>query len=262
MNNNNLLVISYNEGEQDFYDSDLVEVMDKITNTNTKPNIIVVSTQKSKSQIAVPLGGFNSTKHFPHVLGKLLLKQNYKLMFKKDASFMIRGVTENNNVRTRIYQLNDKNNIKNITNKLSLQTVGQLSSMTVNRQAIYIDCVINGKKCIFINTELSPLSLNDRKKEFLGLITEFELHKKFADGYNIIFSGSFNFRFNLIKAINEESRIKIFDIVSKKITNTYEGSNKKKLLDMNELKIYMNQLKNELSNKLSLIQQIKKKYKE
>jgi hypothetical protein len=158
---NKLLLISYNEGEQDFYGGDLKDIQDKINNID--PYIIFICTQKSKSQvlIALPgstLTGSNSTKHFPHVLGKFLLAKGYENIYKKDASFIIRGVTQNNNVRTRIYKKITPSTpfgLSLIKNKLSSNTIGQLSTMTVNRQAIYNELTINNKNLIVVNTELS-----------------------------------------------------------------------------------------------------------
>jgi hypothetical protein len=235
--NNQILLISYNEGEQDFYDSELSEIQEKIIESKSK--IIIISTQKSKSQVAMAIPGkkmlasglqmmsgkeilsvSNSTKHFPHVLGQFLLKTGYKLVYKKDASFMVRAVTENNNVRTRIYQIEDSNLISNLKDKLSHTTLGKITTLSVNRQAIYVECIINQKKCIFINTELATydngnLGKSDRQREFMDLIVEFELNKKLIDGYNIIFSGSLNFRLNPLTLFNKESRNFVYNTLKK-----------------------------------------------
>jgi hypothetical protein len=104
-----LLVISYNEEEQDFYQDEIQKFCDKITLED--PSVIILCTQKSKSQVLVAIPGMSylsksgsdSTKHFPHVFGKYLKDKKYKSPYKKDPSFLLRGTTENNNVRTRIY---------------------------------------------------------------------------------------------------------------------------------------------------------------
>ena len=248
--NNKLLVISYNEGEQDFYQVDIDNFCTKVFEIN--PSVIIICTQKSKSQVAlaVPgksmLTGSDSTKHFPHVFGKYLLSKEYKLLYKKDASFMIRGVTENNNVRTRIY-IKSGLNISVIKNKLSTNTVGQVSKMSLNRQAIYLEINLNDKKLIVVNTELASytngnLGLSDRQKEFMGLIKEFKLHEKYNDGYNIIFCGSLNFKLNPLKMINNEYKLDVFNEIKEYIEKKYISNNTKDLIKYNELKIYIEDL--------------------
>lgn len=274
---NKLLLISYNEGEQDFYNKnytiydkngphpikggDLENI--KFMINEKSPNIIFICTQKSKSQVVIALPGSsltgsNSTKHFPHVLGKFLLANGYENIYKKDASFIIRGVTQNNNVRTRIYKkINPSTSLglSLIKNKLSSNTIGQLSTMTVNRQAIYNELTINGKKLIVVNTELSSTdSVNfgesDRRKEFLSLVKEFELHKRYNEGYNIIFCGSLNFRLkNMYKIIDDQSRIDLYDIMSKNIKDMMNykinhGDNN--LVKKNQLKLYMDNISKQL----------------
>ena len=272
---NKLLLISYNEGEQDFYDKnytifghtgpqtiqggDLEDI--KYMISEKSPDVIFICTQKSKSQVVIALPGSsltgsNSTKHFPHVLGKFLLANGYENIYKKDASFIIRGVTQNNNVRTRIYKKKNASTsfgLSLIKNKLSSNTIGQLSTLTVNRQAIYNELTINGKKLIVVNTELSSTdSVNfgesDRKKEFLSLVKEFELHKRYNEGYNIIFCGSLNFRLkNMYKIIDDQTRIDLYNMMKtnlqQKISNTERV---KKLVNANQLKLYMNNIIEEL----------------
>ena len=141
-----------------------------------------------------------------------VLKNKYQLFGKKDASFMVRGITENNNVRTRIY---GKENIPMISTNFKLSyTIGSVESMSVNRQAICLTFSNSSKNFIIVNTELSyndgaNLGLSDRQKEFMSLIREFELHKKYKEGYNIIFCGSLNFKLNPFKMLNQEFRFEI-----------------------------------------------------
>ena len=256
-----LVVISYNEGEQDFYDSDVSSLLEKVITIN--PNIICICTQKSKSQVAVVIPGkaviqkklgfegSNSTKHFPHVFGNLLLQKNYKLIYKKDASFMLRGVTENNNVRTRIYQLNIPNTRKyNVIDKLS-STIGSVQTMTLNRQAIYVELDIDGKKTIIVNTELAP-SFNQRKqreKEFLDIIEEFKLAQKYEEGYNIILCGSLNFRLKFLTVVNEQAKLNLFNYLSQYIKNKNSDSMyPNKFLNRNELRLYMKNLIKNIEN--------------
>jgi hypothetical protein len=256
---NNLLVISYNEGEQDFYKNDIENFCEKVSEIN--PSVIIVCTQKSKSQVLLALPGksmltdSDSTKHFPHVFGKYLLSTKYKLLYKKDASFMIRGLTENNNVRTRIYiNTNTEPTITNIKCKLSTNTIGQVSKMSVNRQAIYIEMNYSGKKIIVLNTELADytngnLGVCDRQKEFMSLIKEFELHKKYNEGYNIIFSGSLNFKLNPIKMINNEYKSVLYNKLEEYIEKKYKNNTlRNNLFQINELKVYLDKLINKIIN--------------
>jgi hypothetical protein len=272
--NNKLLVLSYNESEQDFYDSDVSSLLDNVISIN--PNIICICTQKSKSQVALAIPGkkivqktigfegSNSTKHFPHVFGNLLLKKNYELVYKKDASFMIRGVTENNNVRTRIYQLKNDKSLQNqkkesttiipnfkkykVINKLS-STIGSVQTMSLNRQAIYIELDIMGKKTVIVNTELAPdfNQKQQREKEFLDIIQEFGLSEKYFNGYNIILCGSLNFRLKFLSVVNEKAKQNLFNYLSK-ISSSVRSNGNNSLLNKNELRIYIANLIIDINN--------------
>ena len=164
MSNNSLMVISYNEGEQDFKKEDIQHIYDENINESS-PDIIVLCTQKSKSQVAIALPGFkrltgsNSTKHFPHVFGNILISKQYDLIDKKDASFMLRGVTENNNVRTRVYMKRSVYTQRSlpIIFTLSAETIGQTSTMTLNRQAIMTEFTYNKKNIVIISNNNSLL---------------------------------------------------------------------------------------------------------
>jgi hypothetical protein len=271
--NNKLLVISYNEGEEDFYQSDIINFWDNFKNISENPSedpsVIIVCTQKSKSQvmIAVPgmktVTGSNSTKHFPHVIGNFLNSKGYvsSEKLKKNASTMIRGISENNNVRTRIYIKRDnKFNIyeDEFIAKLSVKTVGQFSTMSVNRQAICYDINLNNKKIIIVNTELASYNngdfgLSDRQEEFMGLIKEFKLHEKYNNGYNIIFCGSLNFKLNPFKMINNDNKSIIYKELKNKILKKYNiNTYKKDLLKYNELKVYVENLIRKINNNNNL----------
>jgi len=259
--NNKLLVISYNEGEEDFYQNNIIGFWNEL---KEDPSVVIVCTQKSKSQviIAVPgmkeLTGSNSTKHFPHVIGNFLKSIGYitSEKLKRDASTMIRGISENNNVRTRIYikiDCNFKIYEDEFISKLSVKTVGQFSTMSVNRQAIYYDIKLNNKKIIIVNTELASYNngdfgLIDRQKEFMGLIKEFKLHKQYEAGYNIIFCGSLNFKLNPLKMINNDNKLKLYEVLKTNIVKKY-GSGNKDLLKYNELNLYVENLIHKINNK-------------
>ena len=263
--NNKLLLISYNEGEEDFDQNDIIGFWNKLKEKYPEdPSVVIVCTQKSKSQvmIAVPgmktLTGSNSTKHFPHVIGNFLKLKGYvsSEKLKRDASTMIRGISENNNVRTRIYIKLDSNfkiYEDEFISKLSVNTVGQFSTMSVNRQAIYYEIKLNNKKIIIVNTELASYNngdfgLSDRQKEFMGLIKEFKLHEKYNNDYNIIFCGSLNFKLNPLKMINTDNKSKIYKVLKEKIEQKYRISNKD-LLKYNELKVYIENLISKINNK-------------
>lgn len=277
-----LLVISYNESEQDFYDSDVSLLLGNVIDIN--PNIICICTQKSKSQVAIAIPGkaviqkqlgfegSNSTKHFSHVFGNLLLKKNYILVYKKDASFMVRGVTENNNVRTRIYQLKNDNSLRNqastslisliqteakksipiipnvkkykVIDKLS-SNIGSVKKMSLNRQAIYVELDIDNKKTIIINTELAPdfNQKKQREQEFLDIIQEFELAEKYFNGYNIILCGSLNFRLKFLSVVNKQAKQNLFNNLS-----IISSKNNTSLLNKNELRIYIANLIIDIKN--------------
>jgi hypothetical protein len=238
-----LLIISYNEGEQDFEKEDMEVLKKKILLED--PSIIFVCTQKSKSSVGL-LGGTH--KHFQHIFEKVIVEISYDKVYEKDAKFALTGVTENNNVRTYIYK---KHNYKNLDKnsiicKLSKSTIGTLTTSALNRQAIYIQIIINNKKYILINTELDN-SINNSKKEleFLGLIEEFKLYKKFNEDYNIFFCGSLNFRLNIEKNNLDTN---LYNYLLKRI----ELLSNKELMNINGLKIYLEHLINKYSSNQKL----------
>jgi hypothetical protein len=233
-----LLIISYNEGMQDFEKEDIELLKKKILLED--PSIIFVCTQKSKSSV----GLMETHKHFQHIFQKVVAEISYDKVYEKDAKFALTGVTENNNVRTYIYK---KHNYKDLDKnsiicKLSKSTIGTLTTSVLNRQAIYIEMIINNKKYILINTELDN-SLNNSKKEleFIGLLKEFDLHIKMNEGYNIFFCGSLNFRLNIEK---NDLDINLYNYLLNKI----ELLSNKELININGLKIYLEHLINKYSS--------------
>jgi hypothetical protein len=233
-----LLIISYNEGIQDFEKEDIELLKKKILLED--PVLIFVCTQKSKSSVGL-LGGTH--KHFQHIFQKVVLEISYDKVYEKDAKFALTGVTENNNVRTYIYK---KNNYKDLDKnsiicKLSKSTIGTLTTSVLNRQAIYIEMIINSKKCILINTELDNSNNSKKELEFLCLIEEFKLHKKFNEGYNIFFCGSLNFRLNIEK---NNLNTNLYGYLLKRI----ELLSNKELMNINGLKIYLENLINKYSS--------------
>lgn len=264
MTANDIFIISYNENERNFDETDCSAINAKIE--ILKPKFIFLCTQKSKSNVMATSITSNATKHFPHVLQKLIAPEvctrsylgkltcvnngSYELVHKKDASFIIPGITENNSVRTRIYkrQTEPPNiSINNIKFKLSTSSgFGHISELSVNRAAIMysFDLLKNGEKIkiILINTELSS-NLSDRKKEFISLIKEFKLHQKFNEGHNIFFCGSLNFKLYPMNLINNKKSI-IYDFMRTQIIKKYEQKNNIPglFLNKNELYLYIDEL--------------------
>ena len=254
-----IFFISYNEEEQDFNIDDLAEIKEKIKQNN--PTIIIICTQKSKS---------TGNKHFSHVLGEYLKSGIYKLIYKKNASTKLSTITYNNNVRTRIYLQNNvenimqkrRNNSYNITNNLS-KTINQGTKSTLGRSAICT--TINDLSLIIVNTELFSDDFNNsnssnnftrtnipnKQQEFYNLVLEFELHKKYNEGYNIIFCGSLNFRLSksffskLVPDLGPGiENIHNCKEVKNKIIAGKNTKNIKNLINYNKLKMYLNQMKN------------------
>jgi hypothetical protein len=238
-----LLIISYNEGEQDFEKEDIELLKKKILLED--PSLIFVCTQKSKSSVGF-LGGTH--KHFQHIFQKVVVEISYDKVYEKDAKFALTGVTENNNVRTYIYK---KHNYKDLDKnsiicKLSKSTIGTLTTSVLNRQAIYIELIINNKKYILINTELDNSTNNSKKElEFIGLLKEFDLHIKINEGYNIFFCGSLNFRLNIEKNNFDTN---LYGYLLKRV----ELLSNKELMNINGLKIYLEHLINKYSSNQKL----------
>ena len=267
-----IFFISYNEEEQDFNIDDLAEIQEKIKQNN--PTIIIICTQKSNS---------TGNKHFSHVLGEYLKNGIYKLIYKKNASTTLSTITYNNNVRTRIYLRNNVENIiqkrgnnsYNIINNLS-KTINQGTKSTLGRQAICT--TINDLSLIIVNTELfsddfnnsnSPnnsfrTNIPNKQQEFYNLVSEFKLHEKYNQGYNIIFCGSLNFRLGksfFSKLVPSIENIHNCKEVKNKIIEGKNTKNIKNLINYNELKMYLNQMEN-LKNVNSMLKTLFQKFSE
>ena len=266
--NQKLLIISYNEGKQEFIDTDLVEIENKITQSS--PNYIIICTQQSKIYAIK-----GREQHMSYLLGKSLKKKNifkYTEIYKKNSSLIGSTIIEYSCLRISIYQKINKDLM--ITNKLRSNIIGQTAILTTNNQAMYLECSINKKKIIILNTELLALdSINfgesRRELEFLSLIKEFELHKKYQEGYNIIMCGSLNFRLqNMYKIINNSFRLDLYNTFKLSINDNMKKADKqnavqkntnKKIIEKNQLKIYLEQLMKELkNNKLELSSSVPK----
>ena len=198
-----LLVITYNEDGHNFTQDDVKEYYNTIDIDSqtidkkyiTKPLIIVVCTQKSKLSV------FGS-KNFQDILGTKLTKNTNLYTLVNSGSF--------ENIRTRVYQLSalmhheqkDLDTLVDISLKKTTITVTKsiMTEIKINRKNI---CIVNA------DFPSGEKSYYDRQKYFMELIIEFELVKKFINGYNIIFCGSLNFDFNIMKLVNESVKYAI-----------------------------------------------------
>lgn len=269
-NNQKLLIISYNEGKQEFIDADLVEIKNKITDSS--PDYIIICTQQSKIYAIE-----TKAKHMSYLLRESF-KNIYTEIYKKNSSLIGSTIIQQSCLRISIYRKNNiephfiLNNKKD--SKLRSNIIGQTAIATTNNQAMYLECSINNKKIIILNTELLALdSINfgesRRELEFLSLIKEFELHKKYQEGYNIIMCGSLNFRLqNMYKIINNSFRLDLYNTFKLSINDNMKKADKqnavqkntnKKIIEKNQLKIYLEQLMKELkNNKLELSSSVPK----
>lgn len=238
-----LLIISYNEGKQEFNNNDLTEIINEIKQSLS--DYIIICTQQSKIYVRE-----QKQQHMSYLLGESL-KQHYIEIYKKNSS-LLSSTIEGSCLRMSIYQNKNikEKEILNIKSKLRSNIIGQASIATTNNQAMYLELTINSRKIIILNTELLTLdSINfgesRRELEFLSLVKEFELHKKYNEKYNIIICGSLNFRLkNMYKIINNSLRVNLFNIFQNSIQ---ENSNNQKI-QKNQLKIYLNQLIEELNH--------------
>jgi hypothetical protein len=187
-------------------------------------------------------------------LSYLLSERIYYFKIYEKSSFLTSSTKEGSCLRITFfykrgvaqkYALNKKK-----SSKLRSNIIGQTSIATTNNQAMYLDLTINSRKIIILNTELlAPDSINfgesKRELEFLSLIKEFELHKKYNEGYNIIICGSLNFRLkNMYKIINNSFRLDLYNTFQ----NSIQQNSINQKIQKNQLKIYLNQLIKELQD--------------
>ena len=113
-----ILLISFNENGKHYDLNDCVPIITKVK--IEKPVIIVICTQESLSRVISKIG--KEQPHYQHILKLELLKQDYLLLDKYDASSLIPGPLskiagyKDTNIRTRVYY---NKNIINI-NKIKL----------------------------------------------------------------------------------------------------------------------------------------------
>ena len=209
------LLLSYNEGNTIFKQKDCYPIICKVIKES--PSFIVVCTQESSS---------STVSHYQHILKDALENLNYTLLFKGDGT-IING--SGKNVRSRIYynnytvmkkvlnnNNNNNNNYKFYTNNIKYGTkyLIELESNNVKRYGItsgkfykgvillnfiITDTKFNKYKFTIINTHLyynkkGNSGLSERRKDFMDIITTYDLAKKYKDGYNIFLCGDLNFR--------------------------------------------------------------------
>jgi len=223
------LILSYNEGAENFTMTDCNEILSKIDTEN--PAFIFVCTQESATY---------GTSHYQHILNDKLIEKDYLRLLKADASkTTLPGFLKTSkNVRTRIYykeavvvnniygELEDGKYLSDVTNyakakvlasrinakkKYIIRTIGfttskksglgKLSTVSIFTR-LKIECIPSKKQIqlIVINSHLyftpdsQDTGLSERKAEFLSLLDEFGIPKSYKEGFNIFFCGNLNFR--------------------------------------------------------------------
>jgi hypothetical protein len=211
-----MLLISLNEAKREFNNPSRIKKLynDLINNNNNPPKFICMCTQQSKSKAIF-------VKHFQHIFGEYLEENGYRKSGKYDASFTIPGFTNNTNIRTRIYELKNKNDwrIEELSFSIS-EDMGKTSEATKNRQAILTNFSIHKnnthknntiKKFNILNTELikgeGERYNSKREGEFIGLVREFKLEEEYKKKRNIIICGSLYFENNLKTLIKNNTPI-------------------------------------------------------
>jgi len=257
--NKNIIVISYDEYINNFNETDITSNVEFV-NYIKKHKYIVLCTQKSKSsstrsQITF---GFTGVMHFQHIFKTFIEKNNYIQIQKYDSSTPFSAeLTDNYSTRTRIFIHKDlnKNTIQNITfQEIKDGSFRNYFRNTANKTALLCSFRINNETYNIVNTDLFSLKLYSRpmyndgllykQQQFLAIIKDFELYRKYANEENIILAGSLKFNINPLKMTN------ILTSNNREKVNKYlldlKGSNK--LKEYNELNKYLDKLIKNYSN--------------
>ena len=260
---NNLLIISFNEGNKKYDDNDTLVLLNYIN--KIKPVVIVIGTQESNNST------FSSASHFQHILKNNLGKINYTNIDKETTK--AKGLKIYKSVRTRIYINNDKadfinknennnsNNKKEFSVKLLFKEISKKSNLgNILKSTTFKGSILQGieieknkitKKIIFVNSHLYFKSGKDtgvkiRENNFKKLIEEFKLPDFHKNGYNIFFFGDLNFRIinhtenkninkdillstvknHLLNMKNINSNSKIYDELAVFLSNMHNKTNK------------------------------------
>jgi hypothetical protein len=182
----NILILSYNEGQQIFNKHDCSKIIEKI-NDNT-PSLILLGTQEATFGV----------NNFSHILSEELKKKNYgskKINVNsvfKIFTLSILKKSEYRSVRTRIFY-------KNIE-KLSITYKSFKHSIGKSSICVFVNFIFNNIKhpFIFINAHFAfsgsgDTLLSKRKEQFINTIMEFELYN-YVNTHEIFFLGDLNFR--------------------------------------------------------------------
>ena len=247
----NILVISYDENLNDFYESDIRKNQDFVQYI-LDHKYIVLCTQKSVSA---------SKYHFPHIFKSYIEKYNYEQVYKYDPSNKsTKALTDNYNIRTRIFKKNATTSITVNSKQIENGSFRTYFRNTANKNAVLFTFKINDKTYNIINTDLYSLKVGNKpmynngllykQQEFLAIIKDFKLYDKYANGEQIILAGSLKFNINPLKMTNilTNGKTKIYEILnilhSKHI---YHQINRPDLKQYNELYKYLNKLINNYS---------------
>jgi hypothetical protein len=239
LDNNDFLLINYNEDKKLFNNNDIDNIILKIL--VEQPSFIIISTQDCN-----PTG----KEHYQHILGEKLKTNDYNILLKNTKDILRMRIYYNTNKvkfnekeksrflsflsssqkggdqgilkKTIIKKINN-----NISNKLILEE--NLSKSSDNSKNLNEDIFLVKKygikeskdkkyghglvfmrleiskndsftKFIFINCDLS----SKKESEFENIINDFKLLDYWKKGYNIFFCGSFNFIFNPVLYENTE----------------------------------------------------------
>jgi hypothetical protein len=108
--NKDVLIISFNEKNENYNDSNILQIIEKIK--EIKPLCLIICTQESGQKI------INARKHIQYILNKKLNENYYFLLNKSDIS-NIKKFKFQSTPRTRVYinfnkSINNKDKIKKI----------------------------------------------------------------------------------------------------------------------------------------------------
>lgn len=221
------LLINFNEEKKSFDDNDCNNIFLKIL--LEEPSFIIISTQDCN-----PKG----KEHYQHILGEKLKSNKYNILLKNTKDILRMRIYYNTNKvkfnekeKSRFSSLltssqkgGDKtpgffkktfvenlskssNNSKNLNKNIFLVKKYGIKESTDKKYGhglVFMRLEISKNnsftKFIFINCNLS---LN-KEYEFENIINDFKLLDYWEKGYNIFFSGSFNFTFNPVLYKNTE----------------------------------------------------------
>ena len=173
--NPDFYLITFNEGAESYQ-----YTLQKYTSylSELQPKIIAVCTQESRSQ---------GQKHFQHMIKNYLIKNNYALINKFNASKGVGFLGKNKNVRTRIYyhidfvSKNTDNGMTNTENSNSNINLSSKSSLNKSRSSIInsnnSNSIQSGRLNQTTKIEVISLQFNQSKGSGLGTVLNKTLYK-------------------------------------------------------------------------------------